>query len=199
VLDVIGLADGVQGASALSVLQLSKGAFFFCDTFITPDPTADELVEMAIMAAEQVRRFGIAPKVALLSHSNFGTGDTASARKMREAVRLLRERAPELEVEGEMDAASALDEDLRSRLFPASKLAGQANLLIMPSLDAANIAFNMVKMLGEGLHVGPILIGARAPAHILTPSVTVRGITNMSALAVVDAQRPSRNPDFAVG
>ena len=188
VLDVIGLADGVHDVSALSVLQLTKGAFFLCDTFITPEPTVEELVEMAIMAAEQVRRFGITPKVALLSHSNFGTGDTQSARRMREAVRLLRERAPDLEVEGEMDAGSALDEDLRLRLFPKARLAGQANLLVMPSLDAANIAFNMVKMLGEGLHVGPILIGAAAPAHILTPSVTARGITNMSAFAVVDAQ-----------
>ena len=149
---------------------------------------------MAIMSAEQVRRFGIAPRVALLSHSNFGTSDTASARKVRDAVRLLRERAPDLEVDGEMQADSALDEALRSRLFPNSRLAGQANLLVMPSLDAANIAFNMVMMLGEGLHVGPILIGAAASAHIMTPSVTARGITNMSAFAVVDAQRRVARP-----
>ena len=194
ILDVIGLADGVGDVSALSVLQLAKGAFFLCDAFITPDPTAEELVEMAIMSAEQVRRFGIAPKVALLSHSNFGTSDTASARKVRDAVRLLRERAPDLEVDGEMQADSALDEALRSRLFPNSRLAGQANLLVMPSLDAANIAFNMVMMLGEGLHVGPILIGAAASAHIMTPSVTARGITNMSAFAVVDAQRRVARP-----
>jgi malate dehydrogenase (oxaloacetate-decarboxylating)(NADP+) len=194
VLDVIGLADGVQDVSALSVLQLAKGAFFLCDTFITPNPTAEELVEMAIMSAEQVRRFGITPKLALLSHSNFGTSDTASARKVRNAVRLLRERAPDLEVDGEMQADSALDEALRSRLFPNSRLAGQANLLVMPTLDAANIAFNMVMMLGEGLHVGPILIGAAASAHILTPSVTARGITNMSAFAVVDAQRRVARP-----
>ena len=194
VLDVIGLADGVQDVSALSVLQLAKGAFFLCYTFITPDPTAEELVEMAIMSAEQVRRFGITPKVALLSHSNFGTSDTASSRKVRDAVRLLRERAPDLEVDGEMQADSALDEALRSRLSPNSRLTGQANLLVMPTLDAANIAFNMVMMLGEGLHVGPILIGAAASAHILTPSVTARGITNMSAFAVVDAQRRVARP-----
>ena len=194
VLDVIGLADGVRDVSALSVLQLAKGAFFLCDTFITPDPTAEELVEMAIMSAEQVRRFGITPKVALLSHSNFGTGETASASKVRDAVRLLRERAPDLEVDGEMQADSALDEALRARLFPNSNLAGQANLLVMPSLDAANIAFNMVMMLGDGLHVGPILIGAAASVHILTPSVTARGITNMSAFAVVDAQRRVAQP-----
>ena len=197
VLDVIGMADGVRDVSALSVLQLSKGAFFLCDTYITPEPTAEELVEMAIMSAEQIRRFGITPKVALLSHSNFGSGDTASARKMREAVSLLRMRAPDLEVEGEMHADSALDENLRLRLFPHSKLAGQANLLIMPSLDAANITFNMIKLLGEGLHVGPILIGAAASAHILTPSVSARGITNMSAFAVVDAQRRGARPDPA--
>jgi malate dehydrogenase (oxaloacetate-decarboxylating)(NADP+) len=163
-------------------------------TFITPDPTAEELVEMAIMSAEQVRRFGITPKVALLSHSNFGTGETASARKVRDAVRLLRERAPDLKVDGEMQADLALDEALRARLFPNSNLAGQANLLVMPSLDAANIAFNMVMMLGDGLHVGPILIGAAASVHILTPSATARGITNMSAFAVVDAQRRVAQP-----
>ncbi|MCZ6523325.1 MAG: NADP-dependent malic enzyme [Alphaproteobacteria bacterium] len=188
VLDVIGLAEGVRDLSALSVLILPKGTFFLCDTYITPEPSAEELAEMTIMSAEQVRRFGIAPKVALLSHSNFGSAKDASARKMRRVVEILRARAPELEVEGEMHADAALSEEIRERIFPNSRLSGQANLLVMPTLDAANIAFNMVKILGDGLPVGPILVGTARPAHIVTPSVTARGLVNMSALAAVDAQ-----------
>ncbi|MEE8246710.1 MAG: NADP-dependent malic enzyme [Alphaproteobacteria bacterium] len=188
VLDVIGLAEGVREVSALSVLILPKGTFFLCDTYITPEPSAEELAEMTIMSAEQVRRFGIAPKVALLSHSNFGSAKDASARKMRRVVEILRTRAPELEVEGEMHADAALSEEIRERIFPGSRLSGQANLLVMPTLDAANIAFNMVKILGDGLPVGPILVGTARPAHIVTPSVTARGLVNMSALAAVDAQ-----------
>ncbi len=188
VLDVIGLAEGVREVSALSVLILPKGTFFLCDTYITPEPSAEELAEMTIMSAEQVRRFGITPKVALLSHSNFGSAKDASARKMRRVVEILRARAPELEVEGEMHADAALSEEIRERIFPDSRLSGQANLLVMPTLDAANIAFNMVKILGDGLPVGPILVGTARPAHIVTPSVTARGLVNMSALAAVDAQ-----------
>ena len=189
VLDVIGLDEGVRDVSALSVLILATGTYFFCDTHVTPDPTTEELVEMTVMAADAIRRFGEEPKVALLSHSNFGTADTASARKMRAAVALLGERVPELEVEGEMQADVALNEELRARIFPDSRLRGQPNLFIFPSLDAANSAFNLVKALGDGLPVGPILLGAAAPAHITTPSVTARGLVNLSALAVVDAQR----------
>ena len=189
VLDVIGLDEGVRDVSALSVLILATGTYFFCDTHVTPDPTTEELVEMTVMAAAAIRRFGEEPKVALLSHSNFGTADTASARKMRAAVALLGERVPELEVEGEMQADVALNEELRARIFPDSRLRGQPNLFIFPSLDAANSAFNLVKALGDGLPVGPILLGAAAPAHITTPSVTARGLLNLSALAVVDAQR----------
>ncbi|MCH8835171.1 MAG: NADP-dependent malic enzyme, partial [Proteobacteria bacterium] len=189
VLDVIGLDEGVRDVSALSVLILATGTYFFCDTHVTPDPTTEELVEMTVMAAAAIRRFGEEPKVALLSHSNFGTADTASARKMRAAVALLGERVPELEVEGEMQADVALNEELRARIFPDSRLRGQPNLFIFPSLDAANSAFNLVKALGDGLPVGPILLGAAAPAHITTPSVTARGLVNLSALAVVDAQR----------
>ena len=189
VLDVIGLDEGVRDVSALSVLILATGTYFFCDTHVTPDPTAEELVDMTIMAADAIRRFGEEPKVALLSHSNFGTADTASARKMRAAVALLGERAPELEVEGEMQADVALNEELRARIFPDSRFRGRPNLFVSPSLDAANSAFNLVKALGDGLPVGPILLGAAAPAHITTRSVTARGLVNLSALAVVDAQR----------
>jgi malate dehydrogenase (oxaloacetate-decarboxylating)(NADP+) len=188
VLDLVGKAAGVHDVSALSVLILPKGTLFLCDTQVSQDPTAEEIAEMTLLGAEHVRRFGFTPKVALLSHSNFGSHDTPAARKMREAVRILAERAPQLEVEGEMQADVALREEIRERIFPNSRLEGAANMLVMPTLDAANIAFNLVKAMGEGLSIGPILIGAAMPAHILTPAVTARGITNMTALAVTDAQ-----------
>jgi len=188
VLDIIGKADGVMDVSALSTLILPNGTFFLCDTHVTHDPCVEELVEMTLLSAEAVRRFGEKPKVALLSHSNFGSGLTASARKMGEAVRILKERDPDLEVDGEMQADLALDETLRERVFPGSRLQGQANLLILPDLNTANTAFNLLKSLSGGLPVGPMLIGAAKPVHILTPSVTARGIVNISALAVVDAQ-----------
>ena len=189
VLDIIGRRDGVVDVSALSVLILPTGTFFLCDTHVTPEPTAEEIAEMTLLGAEEVRRFGITPKVALLSHSSFGTAATASARKMRRAVELLRQRRPDLEVEGEMNADAALDEAVRRRVFPGSRLDGQANLLVFPTLDAANITVDTLKTIGEGLTVGPILVGAAAPVHILTPAVTARGIVNMSAIAVVGAQR----------
>ena len=147
---------------------------------------------MTVLAAAHLRRFGIEPRIALLSHSSFGSRDTASAAKMRVALKTLHADYPELEAEGEMQADAALDEVIRSRVFPNSRLSGPANLLIMPNLDAANIAFNLVKSVGEGLPVGPILIGAKAPAHILASSVTARGVINMSAIAVVDAQDRGR-------
>ncbi|HSR71758.1 MAG TPA: NADP-dependent malic enzyme [Kiloniellales bacterium] len=186
--NIIGLCGDAHDFSALSLLILPKGTYFLADTYVTPDPSAIEVVESTILAAAHLRRFGIEPKVALLSHSNFGSAQSASARKMREALRILHERHPELEAEGEMHADAALVEELRQRIFPNSRLSGQANLLILPNLDAANIALNLVRALGEGLSVGPILIGTRAPAHILTQSVTARGVVNMSAVAVVDAQ-----------
>ena len=186
--DVIGLARGVRDFSALSVLILPSGTYFLADTYVTPDPSAEEIVEMTRMSAEHVQRFGIVPKIALLSHSNFGSSDTYTARKMRAALAMLHAQHPELEVEGEMHPDAALNEAIRDNLFPNSRLKGSANLLIMPSLDAANIAFNLVKSVGEGLPVGPILVGTAAPAHILTPSVTARGVVNMSAIAVVDTQ-----------
>lgn len=186
--DVIGLRDGVRVPAAMSLLIMPQGTFFICDTYVTPDPTAEQIVETTLLAAEEVRRFGIEPKVALLSHSNFGSRQTESAQKMRDALSILHERAPYLEVEGEMHGDAALSDDIRERIFPNSRLKGQANLLIMPNLDAANISFNLLKVLGEGLSVGPILMGASLPAHILTPSATVRNIVNVTALAAVDAQ-----------
>jgi len=186
--NVIGVEPGVHELSALSLLILPSGTYFLADTYVTPDPSAEEVVEMTLLAAAHLRRFGIEPKIALLSHSNFGSSNDASARKMRDALQMLHERAPDLEVEGEMHGDAALNAATRAHIFPHSKLTGAANLLIMPNLDAANIAFNLVKELGEGLPVGPILIGTAAPAHILTPSVTARGVVNMSAIAVVDAQ-----------
>jgi malate dehydrogenase (oxaloacetate-decarboxylating)(NADP+) len=188
VTDVIGKAENVHDCSAISLVIVPTGSFFIVDTYVTPDPTAEELAEMTILAARHVKRFGLQPKVALLSHSNFGSTNTPSARKMREALAILHRRCPDLEVEGEMHADAALSETIRENIFPNSKLKGTANLLVMPTLDAANIAFNLVKSVTEGLSVGPILIGMAAPAHILTSSVTARGIVNMSAVAVADAQ-----------
>ncbi|MCW9040968.1 MAG: phosphate acyltransferase, partial [Rhodospirillales bacterium] len=172
----------------LSLLITARGAFFLCDTYVNLDPTADQVVKLTLMAAEAVRRIGITPKIALLSHSNFGNAPDASSRKMREAVAMLHRCAPDLEVEGEMHADAAIDETLRENIFPNSRLKGTANLLVMPTIDASNIAFNMSKVLAEGLPVGPILLGAARPAHIVTPSITQRGLVNMCAIAVVEAQ-----------
>ncbi|MGD9649480.1 MAG: phosphate acyltransferase, partial [Dongiaceae bacterium] len=198
ILDVIGLSHDVHVASSLNAMITPKGTFFLCDTYVTPDPTAHEIAEMTLQAAEIVRRFGLPPKVALLSHSSFGSYDTPSARKMREALSLLALRAPELEVEGEMHGDAALNEEIRSRIFPHSKLKGSANLLIMPNIDAANISYNLMKVLGEGLSIGPILIGTALPAHILTPSITVRGIINMAAIAAVEAQALAKRQESKI-
>jgi malate dehydrogenase (oxaloacetate-decarboxylating)(NADP+) len=184
---VIGRRSGVREFSALSLLILPKGQVFIADTFVTPNPTAEGIVEMTRLAAEQVRRFGVEPKVALLSHSAFGASDDESARKMRIAVSLLHAEAPDLEVEGEMHGDAALNEEVRQRIFPSSRLRGAANLLIMPNLDAANIAFTLLRSMGEGLSVGPILVGGAASAHIVTPSVTARGLVNMTAIAAAQA------------
>ena len=188
VLDIIGKASGVRDVSSLSALVIPKGVFFFCDTHITENPTAEELAEMVVMAATEVRRFGVTPKIALLSHSDFGTHDSESAIKMRRAAELLRERNPDLMVEGEMHADTALDTVLRERVFPNSRLNGPANMFVMPNVDAAHIAFNTAKQLADGLPLGPIMIGAAKPVHVLTTSVTARGIVNMTGVAVVEAQ-----------
>ena len=190
VLDVIGLREGVRAPAALQMLVLAEGIYFMADTNVTLDPDAEQIAEMTVLAASQMRRFGMVPKVALLSHSNFGSSDAASAVKMREALKAVRRLAPELEVEGEMQGELALSESLRADIFPNSVLKGQANLLIMPTLEAASIAFSLVRHLASGTEVGPMLLGMAQPAHILNSTVTVRGVQNMSALAVVDAQRP---------
>ena len=186
--DIIGLAPGLRDFAALSLVITGKGVYFLADTQVTAEPTAEEVAEMAVLAAAHVRRFGIEPKIALVSHSDFGSYDSASAAKMRHASELLASRAPELEADGEMDGESALNPAYRDRVYPHSRLKGEANVLIMPNLDAANIAYEMIKVLGDALPVGPILIGAARPAHILTPSVTARGVVNMTAVAVVECQ-----------
>ena len=188
ILNVLGRDPQAHQVAALNLLILSRGTFFIVDTHVTPEPSAEAIAEMTIMAAREVRRFGIEPKVALLSHSNFGSAGTETAVRMREALAVIQERAPGLEIEGEMHGDSAVSEEIRKQIFPNSRLNGSANLLVMPTLDAANIAFNLLKTLGDGLSVGPMLLGLAQPAHILTPSVTVRGIVNMTALCVVDAQ-----------
>jgi malate dehydrogenase (oxaloacetate-decarboxylating)(NADP+) len=190
--NAIGRRRGVAGFAAMNLLLLPKRTVFICDTYVNPDPTPEQIAEMAVLAAEEVRRFGFVPRVALLSHSNFGSADSASARKMRQALARVEARAAELdfplEVEGEMHGDAALSLDMLHQVMPHARLTGEANLLIMPNLDAANIAFNLLKVTtGQGITVGPILLGAAKPAHILTPTSTVRRIVNMTALAVVDA------------
>src|SRR6267143_1100278 len=185
---VIGLRPGVRHYAAMNALILPTRTVFICDTYVTPDPDAENIAEMTLLAAEEMKRFGLTAKVALLSASNFGSVDIPSAAKMRRALQLITERAPQLEADGEMHGDAALSEEIRLRVFPRSRLRGEANLLVMPTLDAANIAFNLLKTAsGGGVTIGPILLGAAKPVHILTPSATVRRIVNMTALAVTDA------------
>ena len=187
VLGVIGLSDGVKEASTLHAVVLDRGPLFITDTSVAIDPGPDEIARNAIRAAAEVRRFGIEPRVALISHSNFGSRETASSLKMRSALAKLRELGPDFEVDGEMQADSALDAAIRGRLLPGSTLTGEANLLIMPCLNAANIAYNLVKSITGAVVVGPMLLGPELPAHIVNPTVTSRGIVNMTAVACVDA------------
>ena len=185
---VIGMRKGVNQFAAMNMLILPNRTLFICDTYVNPDPTAEQIAEITMLAADEVLRFGITPKIALLSHSNFGSSRNASAQKMGKAREILEQRAPQLEVDGEMHGDAALDESIRMRIFPNSRLKGEANLLIMPTLDAANITFNLLKTIsGDGITVGPILLGAAKPVHILTPTATVRRLVNMAALASVDA------------
>jgi len=186
--DVIGLRRGVQAPSALTVLVLRKGAFFLCDTHVTAEPTAEGIAEMTLVAAEAMRRFGIEPKAALLSHSSFGASDEPSARKMRAALALVLAANPDFEIEGEMQAELAVSPELRERLFPHSRLSGPANLLVMPTMDAANLALGLLRQLGEGMSIGPILMGVAQPANIVTPTISVRGLVNMTAVTVAEAQ-----------
>jgi len=162
---------------------------------MTVDPTVDQIVETTVAAAEQVRSFGVTPKVALLSHSNFGSSRAPSAKKMGKAAKILRERCPDLIIDGEMHAEVAFNEDLREQIVGESRLDGAANLLVFPNLDAANITLEMLKTLDNGLLVGPILLGAKLPAHVVTPAVSSRGILNMTAIAVKDAQMTEKNQE----
>jgi malate dehydrogenase (oxaloacetate-decarboxylating)(NADP+) len=186
--EVIGLKPGIHNFYAMNMLILPQRTLFIGDTYVNYDPTAEQVAELARLGAEEVRRFGLTPRVALLSHSNFGSENTPTSIKMRNALAILRQAVPDLEVDGEMHGDTALSCDIRQHVFPNSTLKGQANLLIMPTIDAANIAFNLLKTAaGDGLTVGPMLLGAARPMHILTPTATVRRIINMTALLSVEA------------
>jgi malate dehydrogenase (oxaloacetate-decarboxylating)(NADP+) len=185
---IIGKREGIRDISALTLLISNEGATFFTDTHVTLNPTPEEITEMTILAADEIRRFGIEPVAALLSHSDFGSRDSESAQKMRRACEMLAILAPKLATDGEMHGDTALLPDLRQRIFPHSRLKGAANLLVFPNLDAANIALSLVRTMTDALQVGPILLGTEKTAHILSPSVTSRGVVNMTALAVVEAE-----------
>ncbi|MDA0830782.1 MAG: NADP-dependent malic enzyme [Burkholderiales bacterium] len=186
--DVIGLRRGVSRYAAMNVLILPGRTIFICDTYVNINPDAEQIADITILAAEEVRRFGLVPNIALLSHSNFGTSRDISAQKMSLAREMIIERDPTLKVEGEMHGDAALDEQIRQKIFPNSQISGEANLLIMPNLDAANISFNLMKVTaGEGITIGPILLGPSKVVHVLTPTATVRRLVNMSALCSVDA------------
>mgnify|MGYP000266771145 CR=1 FL=1 len=186
--DIIGLKPGVETAAACVGLITSKRTVFFCDTHVNPNPSVSQVVEMTCLAAEEMRRFGLEPKAALVSHSNFGTHNHPSAIKMRQAVMELRVREPEMEVEGEMHADAALSEDLRKIVMPNSKMKGSANLLIFPTVEAANITYNACKVMTDGVAVGPFLLGIAKPVHIVTAAATPRGLVNVTAMAAVGAQ-----------
>lgn len=185
---LIGRDDGVSELSTLNALVLPTGTVFVADTYVSPDPTAEEIVELTTLAAAALRKLGIEPKVALVSHSNFGDRPSSSSRKMRRATEVLRARNVDFEFDGELHVDAAMSEELRAASLPSSSLKGAANLLIMPNIDAAHISFNLLKTMGNGVSVGPIMLGAAKPIHIVSQSITVRGLLNMTAIAVVDAQ-----------
>jgi malate dehydrogenase (oxaloacetate-decarboxylating)(NADP+) len=188
---VIGLRPGVRRYAAMNALILPSRTVFICDTYVNPDPDAETIAEMALLAVEELRRFGLTPKVALLSASNFGSIETASSQKMRRALELITAAAPQLEIDGEMHGDAALSEEIRLKVFPQARLRGEANLLVMPCLDAANISFNLLKTAsGGGVTIGPMLLGAARPVHILTPSASVRRVVNMTAVVVADVNAP---------
>ncbi|MET0856717.1 MAG: phosphate acyltransferase, partial [Telluria sp.] len=185
---VLGKRAGTNVYAAMNILILPERQLAIVDTHVHENPDAEQIAEITLMAADEMNRFGILPRAALLSHSNFGSANTESARKMRAALALIQQRAPELEVDGEMHGDAALDSALRDKNMPNSTLKGDANLLVMPNIDAANIAYNLLKTAaGSGIAIGPVLLGCAKPVHILTPSATVRRIVNMTALCVVDA------------
>jgi len=188
---VLGKRPQAKVYAAMNILMLPGRQLALVDTHVNADPNADELAEITLMAAEELRRFGIEPKVALLSHSNFGSSDTPSATKMRAALEIIRARNPELEIDGEMHGDVALDPGLRQKMMPGSTLKGEANLVVLPTIEAANIAYNLLKTAaGHNVAIGPLLLGVNAPVHVITPSSTVRRIVNMTALTVVDANAP---------
>jgi malate dehydrogenase (oxaloacetate-decarboxylating)(NADP+) len=185
---VIGHEPGANIYGAMNGLVLPGRQLFLVDTHINIDPTAEQLADLTILAAQELRSLGIEPKVALLSHSNFGSSQAPSAQKMRDTLAILKEKAPQLQVDGEMHGDCALDAELRKAIMPDSTLVGDANLLVLPNIDAANISYNLLKTAaGNGIAIGPILLGAAKPVHILTPSATSRRIVNMTTLAVVEA------------
>ena len=185
--DVIGLAPGVNELAAMSLMITSHGIVFLADTHVQPDPSPSALADTVALCAKHLDRFGLKPKVALISHSDFGDFDTATSLKMRQTLDLIRKRLPDLEVDGEMQLNTALVEEVRDRKMPRSTISGEANLLVMPDLSSANIAYQAIKVFGDSLTVGPILLGTAKPAHIITSSVTTRGIANLSAIAVAEA------------
>jgi malate dehydrogenase (oxaloacetate-decarboxylating)(NADP+) len=188
VVNVIGRDPGVRSTAAMSAVLNDRGTFFFVDTHVQCEPDAEQIAEATLQATYRLKLFGIVPRVALLSFSNFGSYESASAQKMRDALAIIRARAPQLEVDGEMQADTALSPNIRERLLPGSTLTGRANLFVMPNLDAANIAYNLVRAMTDGVALGPILMGVAKPAHVLTPAATVRRVVNMTALAAVEAQ-----------
>lgn len=191
--NIIGCSEEVTDFSTLSLLINSSGAYFLADTYVTECPSAEEIAEITHLASEQIKRFGITPRVALLSHSNFGSRPSETSNKMREALQMVWKQLPDLEAEGEMHGDAALKPEILQRYMPDAHISGPANLLVFPTLDSSNIAMNLIKAMTDALHVGPILLGAKKTAHIITPSVTSRGIVNMTALSAVDAQCRKRN------
>ena len=195
---IIGLEPGAEALSALSLLLFAEGNYFLADTFVDPDPTAERIAETAKLAARHVRRFGIEPRIAMLSHSNFGSRNSASAEKMRKAAEILWDDCPELSVEGEMHGDSALSVMVRDRAMPGARIEGAANVLLFPNLDAANIAMTLLKEIADGLHVGPMLMGAAKPAHVLASSATTRGVANMIALTAAEGAEGRQHALVAV-
>ncbi len=188
ILDVIPLDPGVNTAAAMTAVQNDRGTWFFVDTHVQHDPTAEEIAEATCQAVLRLKLFGITPKVALLSHSNFGSHNDETSKKMRRVLEIVRKKDPALEIDGEMQADSALNEEIRDRIFPNSLLKGAANVFVFPSLDAANIAYNMVRQFTDGIAIGPILMGVSKPVHVLTTAATVGRVVNISARACVEAQ-----------
>ncbi|MGI9352847.1 MAG: phosphate acyltransferase, partial [Rhizobiaceae bacterium] len=184
---IIGKTSKTNSLHAMSLLIDQRRAVFMTDTYISEDPDAEQIAEMTRLAAREIERFGIKPKAALLSASDFGSRPMPTSKIMRDAAEILFETNPELEVDGEMHSDTALDEEVRKKVFPLSRLKGKANLLVFPNLDAANITMNAVKASTDALHVGPIILGTNRPAHILAPAVTSRGVLNMTAIAAVQA------------